>query len=173
MSDCGGEILVACIGNIFLGDDGFGAEVARALAAIELPAEAKLVDYGIRGFDLAYALLEPWRAMILVDAIARGSAAGSLYLLQAAAGPDSDQPCADDFNPHAMSPAQVLALARSLGVVRAPIYIVGCEPQDFGDDLEGRMELSAVVAAAVPEAAKMVLRLIEQLTHAGDVVCAS
>ena len=159
---------MGCIGNIFLGDDGFGVEAARALAAAELPAEAKLVDYGIRGLDLAYALLQPWRAVILVDAIAQGGAAGSLYLLQATAGPEADHPCADDFNPHAMSPAQVLALARSLGAVRAPIYIVGCEPQDFGAELEGRMGLSPAVAAAVPESARMVLRLIEQLTEAGD-----
>jgi hydrogenase maturation protease len=159
-----GQILVGCIGNIFLGDDGFGVEAARALAAAELPADAKLVDYGIRSLDLAYALLQPWRAVILVDAIAQGGAAGSLYLLQAMDEPETNREHVDDFNPHAMSPAQVLALARSLGAVTAPIYIVGCEPQDFGTELEGRMGLSPAVAAAVPESARLVVRLIEQWT---------
>jgi hydrogenase maturation protease len=162
-----GQILVACIGNIFLGDDGFGVEAARALAATGLPPEVRLVDYGVRGLDLAYALLEPWRAVILVDAIARGGAAGSLYLLEAQNEQAHAGAKADGFNPHAMSPAQVLTLARSLGNITTPIYIVGCEPQDFGAELEGRMGLSAAVAAAVPEAARMVLQLIEQLTGAG------
>jgi len=163
-----GQILVGCIGNIFLGDDGFGVEAARALAAVDLPAEAKLVDYGIRALDLAYALLQPWRAVILVDTIARSGAAGSLYLLEAQDEQGHDGEKVDDFNPHAMSPVQMVALARSLGNITAPIYIVGCEPQDFGAELEGRMGLSPEVAAAVPEAARMVLRLIEQLAEAGD-----
>lgn len=162
-----GQILVGCIGNIFLGDDGFGVEAARALAAAGLPPEVKLVDYGIRGLDVAYALLQPWRAVILVDAIAHGGAPGSLYLLEAKNDPDADRARPEDFNPHAMSPAQVLALARSLGTVTAPLYIVGCEPQDFGSELEGRMGLSAAVAAAVPESVRMVLHLIEQLMGAG------
>lgn len=166
MNQCDGKILVACIGNIFLGDDGFGAEAARALAAAGLPAEASLVDYGIRSFDLAYALLEPWRAVILVDAVARGGAAGSLYRLQA--NVEEDAQADSDFNPHAMSPAQVLALARTLGAIRAPVYLIGCEPHDFGAELEGRIGLSPAVAAAVPESAKMVMQLIEQLTKAGD-----
>jgi hydrogenase maturation protease len=157
---------VGCIGNIFLGDDGFGVEAARALAAAGLRPEAKLVDYGIRGLDLAYALLQPWRAVILVDAIAQGGAGGTLYLLKADDTGANEQ--GGEFNAHAMSPAQVLALARSLGPVTAPIYIVGCEPQDFGAELEGRMGLSAAVAAAVPESARMVSQLIEQLAGAGN-----
>lgn len=172
MNDRKDQILVACIGNIFLGDDGFGVEAARALAAAGVPADARLVDYGIRGLDLAYALLEPWRAVILVDAIARGGAPGDLYLLEANAEPDSSAESAEDFNPHAMAPAQVLALARSLGKITAPVYIVGCEPQDFGAELEGRMGLSTAVDAAVPKSAAMVLHLIEQLIGAGAIACA-
>lgn len=161
------QILIGCIGNIFLGDDGFGVEAARALAAAGLPAEVELVDYGIRGLDLAYALLHPWRAVILVDAVARGGAAGSLYLMEARDKRADEGLLSDSVNPHAMSPALVLELARSLGTVTAPIYIVGCEPQDFGAELEGRMGLSPAVAAAVPEATKMVRGLIDQLTGAG------
>lgn len=161
-----GKILIACIGNLFLGDDGFGWEAARALAASGVPKKAVLVDYGIRGIDLAYALLDPWRAVILVDAIARGGAPGTLYLLE----PDAEAAARDTFNPHAMHPAQVLQLARSLGPVTAPVTIVGCEPQDFGAELEGRIGLSPAVAAAIPEAVAMVRRLVRDLAAAGALI---
>ena len=151
------RILVACIGNIFLGDDGFGSAVARALAREPLPADAKIVDYGIRGLDLTYALLEPYESIIFVDAIARGGTPGTVYLLQ----PTEDSASmAAALDPHSMHPACLLALARSLGEITAAISIVGCEPADFGDELEGRMGLSPPVAAAVPHAVAAVRELI-------------
>ncbi|HZZ40886.1 MAG TPA: hydrogenase maturation protease [Acidobacteriaceae bacterium] len=154
------KVLVACIGNIFLGDDGFGFEVAQALAGCPPPKGVEVRDYGIRGLDLAYALLCPWRAVLLVDAIQRGAAPGTVYLLQ----PEEVKPASHmPLDPHAMDPLRVLATARSLGEIRAAIYIVGCEPEDLGDETEGRMGLSPAVAAAVPEAVKMVLRVAEKL----------
>lgn len=153
-------ILVACIGNIFLGDDGFGFEVAQALAGCVLPAGVEVRDYGIRGLDLAYALLRPWRAVILVDAIVRGGVPGTVYLLQ----PERSDAEAAGVDPHGMDPVRVLATARSLGEVSAEIFIVGCEPQDFGDEMEGRMGLSPVLRAAIPEAVRMVQQLAERLT---------
>jgi hydrogenase maturation protease len=162
------QVLIACIGNLFLGDDGFGVEAARALAAAGLPSEAVLVDYGIRGLDLAYALLEPWRAVILVDAVARGGQPGSLYLLE----PNTEPDATAELNPHAVAPAQVLALARSLGEIRAPITIVGCEPRDFGEELEGRMGLSSPVAAALPQCVAAVQHLISEMTSTGAPIAA-
>ena len=158
-----GRILIACIGNIFLGDDAFGVEVARELAGHELPEEVAVVDYGIRGLDLAYALLEPWRAVVIVDAIAREGAPGDLYLLEIE--PDAGTEAV--FDPHAMDPFRVFALARSLGEISAPISVVGCEPALFGDEFEGRMGLSQPVAAAVPEAAEMVEQLVRRLLPEG------
>jgi hydrogenase maturation protease len=160
VTDSEGKILIASIGNIFLGDDAFGVQVARELWVLELPEEAVVADYGIRSFDLAYALLEPWRAIILVDAIASGGAPGSLYFLQ----PDADADNGASIDPHAMGPAQVLAMAHALGPITAPIYIVGCEPQDLGGELEGRIGLSPAVVAAVPRAVAMIERLVGQLT---------
>ena len=158
-----GRILVACVGNIFLGDDAFGVEVARELAGHNLPEEVVVVDYGIRGLDLAYALLQPWRAVVIVDAIAREGTAGDLYLLETE--PDGgNEPALD---PHAMDPFRVFALARTLGEISAPIYVVGCEPALFGDEFEGRMGLSEPVAAAVPDAADMVERLVRRLLPDG------
>jgi len=91
-----GKILVACIGNIFLGDDAFGVEVAREIAGHHLPEEVAVVDYGIRGLDLAYALLLPWRAIVIVDAIARGGVRVDLYLLEME--PDASDEAG--FDPH-------------------------------------------------------------------------
>ncbi len=76
------QILVACVGNIFLGDDGFGVEVAQSLSKRQLPESVQVKDFGIRGFDLAYALLDPWDTVIIVDALPRGEAAGTLYVLE-------------------------------------------------------------------------------------------
>jgi len=157
-------ILVACIGNIFLGDDSFGCEVAQALARGSLPAGVEARDYGIRGFDLAWELLRPWKAVLLVDTVTRGGEPGTLYLLQPSeSDPPSGGPALD---PHAMDPVQVLAAARALGRISAAIYIVGCEPQDFGDGAEGRMGLSPPVTAAVPQAVAMIRELAGKLAAA-------
>jgi hydrogenase maturation protease len=161
-----GEILVAGIGNIFLGDDAFGVEVARALASTAMPPEAVLVDFGIRGLDLAFALLEPWRAIILIDAISRGGAPGDIYLLE----PSNEPGCASGFDPHAMDPLHVLAAARSIGEITAPVYIVGCEPHSLGE-LEGRMGLSAVVRRSVPESVTVVHHLLARLVRGRASAC--
>jgi hydrogenase maturation protease len=157
--------LVAGIGNIFLGDDGFGCEVVRALVHAEIPVQTKVVDFGIRGLDLAYALLEPYETVIFVDAIARARTPGTVYLLQPVDTVGYKETALD---PHSMDPMHLMAMARSLGEITADIFIVGCEPLDFGDELEGRMELSEPVALAVPEAARVVLGLILN-RHSQDV----
>ena len=159
------NILVACVGNIFFGDDGFGVEVARTLDSIDLPDQVAVVDFGIRGLDLAYALLEPWRAVVIVDAMARGGSPGDLYLLAL------EQETAADatFDAHSMDPSRVVALARSLGDVSAPIYVIGCEPAGFGDQFEGEMGISPPVASAIPEAARMIESLTRRLLLEGAV----
>jgi hydrogenase maturation protease len=157
-------ILVAGVGNIFLGDDAFGIEVVRSLAKRPLPEGVSVKDFGIRGFDLAYALLDPWDAVVFVDALPRGEVPGTLYMLEpdvAAMG----NPASPDMamNPHGMDPVRVLNLAASMGTIAARVLIVGCEPRDFGDELEGRMGLSAPVQGAVDEAAKMVEDLVGRI----------
>jgi hydrogenase maturation protease len=158
------KILVAGVGNIFLGDDGFGVEVALALSQRQLPESLKVKDFGIRGFDLAYALLDSWDAVIIVDALPRGEAAGTLYVVEPDLAALPGVASADTaINPHGMDPVRVLNLAASQGTISAQVLVVGCEPQDFGDELEGRMGLSAPVQAAVEEAAKMVLELAARI----------
>jgi len=162
------QILVACIGNIFLGDDGFGVEVARELEQTQLSSGVKVVDFGIRGLDMAYALLHPWQAVVMVDAIKRGGSPGTLYLMQ----PGDSSSAQPGLDPHDMDPVRVIKTARSLGEVNAELFIVGCEPKDFGDEVEGRMGLSMQVQAAVPEAVSMVREMVSRLEQRSTHACA-
>ena len=156
------RVLVAGIGNVFLGDDGFGVEVTRRLAGRALPAGVHVADFGIRGLDLAYALQDGYEAVVFVDAAPRGEAPGTLSVLEAAA--DGAEPVVD---PHAMDPVRVLALARALGTVPERVLVVACEPEVVvrgvhDDDLVA--ELSGPVRAAVDEAVELVESLVRELT---------
>ena len=155
------RILVACIGNIFLGDDGFGVEVANRLAPRISPQQVSVKDFGIRGFDLAYALMDPYDLTILVDACARGGAPGTVYLIE----PDPIDEATLNSNParmeaHGMNPMNVLRLVKSLGGEPGRVVIVGCEPADLGSDEDGKMGLSEPVMAAVDDAIAMIEELI-------------
>jgi len=156
------RILIACIGNIFLGDDGFGTEVARRLAGRPLPPGVVLKDFGIRGVDLNYALLDPYELIILVDACARAGEPGSVYLIE----PDPVDsngygPTPANWDMHGMNPLSVLRTVKSMGGTRGRILIVGCEPADLGGE-EGRLGLSDPVQAAVDEAVAMIEGLVSK-----------
>jgi hydrogenase maturation protease len=158
------RILIAGIGNIFHGDDAFGVEVAHLLLNRSLPPEARVVDFGIRGFDLAYALLDGYDITILVDATSRGGEAGTLYTIEI--DPDApsglDEPRIDVAT-HGMNPMRVLQMAKSMGGTTGRILLVGCEPETLGSEEEGQMGLSATVAAAVETAANVVEALVARL----------
>ncbi|WP_169981439.1 MULTISPECIES: hydrogenase maturation protease [unclassified Microbispora] len=144
--------LVAGVGNVFLGDDGFGVAVARHLAATGVPDGVAVGDFGIRGIHLAYELTSGYDLAILVDAVPAGRAPGTLCVLE----PTSPEP-ADLVDAHAMTPGAVLTLASGLDLPRGGrVLLVGCEPADVSPG----MDLSPPVAAAVPEAAGLVLELI-------------
>ena len=160
------RLLIAGIGNIFLGDDAFGCEVARRLAARPLPDGVRLVDFGIRGFDLALALLdENVDAAILIDAAPRGAAPGTLFVIEPEWGQPME-PGTGDASPleaHALDPVQVLRLVVRLGGQPKPVVLVACEPTPFDADEDPPMELSAPVQAAVEEAVRMVESLVAQI----------
>src|SRR5690242_11935071 len=123
------RILVACVGNIFLGDDAFGVEVARRLARRELPDGVRVGDFGIRGLDLTYALLDGYEAVVLVDAAPRGGPPGTLYVLDVAGEglPDAEG-AAPVIETHGMDPVKVLRLAAALGGPVGRLLLVACEP---------------------------------------------
>jgi hydrogenase maturation protease len=154
------RILVAGIGNIFLGDDGFGVEVARRLAIRELPTGVRVADFGIRGFDLAYALQDGYETTILVDAYPHGQPPGTVSLIE----PDltglgkQDQAIVET---HGMNPLNVLRMALATNGSLGTVLLVGCEPATFGGE-EGAMGLSHPVEAAVDEAVTMVIAVVEK-----------
>jgi hydrogenase maturation protease len=158
-SQTGKSILVACIGNIFLGDDGFGCEVARSLAQRSWPENVRVVDFGIRGFDLTYALLDGPDVTIFVDAIPRGNEPGTLYTIELDEVESID--AGEMIDAHDMNPLKVLSMAKSMGAEFKKILLVGCEPATFGPE-EGQFGLSAPVAVAVPLAVKVVESLVEK-----------
>ena len=155
------RILVAGIGNIFLGDDAFGVEVVRELTRSELPEGVNVVDFGIRGYDLAYAIMDGYAATILIDAAARGNPPGTLYLIE----PDQEELSkleAEVPDGHSLGLGQVLRLVQSFGGVIARLYLVGCEPAVLETE-DGQIGLSEPVQAAVPQAVDMIRTLINDI----------
>jgi len=172
------RILVAGVGNIFRGDDAFGVEVIRLLAGRALPDAVRVKDFGIRGHDLAYAILDGYDAVILVDAVARaarppqadergagdqtdrGGKPGTLYVLEL----DADEAAEPrSVEGHSIDLPAVFGLVRALGGRFPPVYLVGCEPAELGLDDEGAMGLSEPVATALEVAAGRVEALVADL----------
>ncbi len=147
------KILVAGIGNVFLSDDAFGVEVVARLLERPHPDHVTVGDFGIRGFDLAYALMEDYDLAILVDALPHGQPPGTLYVVE----PDPKMAGAA-LEGHAMNPMAVFSLVATMGGTTPRVLIVGCEPQS----VEEGMGLSDVVAAAVTGAVEMVENLVKQ-----------
>jgi hydrogenase maturation protease len=144
------RILVAGIGNIFLGDDGFGPEVIRH-AAPRLDQRqfdgrtVKVVDYGIRGMHLAYDLLEDWEGLVLIDAVPDRGAPGTLHVFEA--NHQTLAPTAG-LEAHSMDPAAVFATLAALGGTAPRTVVVGCEVENIDEG----MGLTDAVSAAVPGA---------------------
>jgi hydrogenase maturation protease len=158
------RILIAGVGNIFLGDDAFGVEVAQRLTRRALPDEVCVVDFGIRGLDLTYALLDGYEAVILVDALPRGGPPGTLYVLEVA--PDEPS-AAEDAGPlietHNLDPVKVLRLAAAMGARVGRLLVVGCEPVPLDESDDMQMGMSAAARAAVEEAVPLVESLVARL----------
>jgi hydrogenase maturation protease len=156
------RVLVAGIGNVFLGDDGFGVALAGRLAQQELPRGVDVVDFGIRGMDLAYAMQDGYDALLLLDATPRGEPPGTLYVIE----PELDE-AETALDTHGMDPVKVLSLARALGGSPPRTLVVGCEPltRMSADDENVVAELSEPVRMALDEAARLVESLLDDLTE--------
>jgi hydrogenase maturation protease len=160
------RVLVAGVGNIFLGDDAFGVEVVRELARRPLPAGVRVADFGIRGLDLTLALLDGYEAAVVVDATPRGGPPGTLYVLEVEppeAGADGVS-----LEGHNLDPARVFRLAASLGSPVRRLIVVGCEPGRAADTEEMAAGLSDPVRATIGEAARLVEEVVGRLLAAEE-----
>jgi hydrogenase maturation protease len=170
------RLLIAGVGNIFLGDDGFGVEVASRLTSADLPEWAHVVDYGIRGMHLAYDLANGYDSMILVDATPRGGAPGTIYVIEPDLAPALGETVPEEgtaapdeagyplFNAHGMQPDVVFSMLGMLDAGAREVLVVGCEPAsvDYG------IGLSAPVQNAVDEAVRVVLDLVAGAAASGE-----
>jgi hydrogenase maturation protease len=152
-SDVGRGVLVAGVGNLFLGDDGFGPRVVQSLAVGGVPEHVRAVDYGIRGMHLAYDLLDEYDALVIVDCLPGDGGPGEVVVLQV--GPEDLGH--GDIDAHGMDPFAVLSSLERLGGTLPPTYVVGCRPLT----VEEGIGLSKPVQDAVPAALTAVRTLLE------------
>jgi hydrogenase maturation protease len=158
------RILIAGVGNIFLGDDAFGVEVVRLLQQRSWPDNVRVVDFGIRGLDLAYTLFDGYDALILVDATPRGRPPGTLYVIEPDLTELKDQRLQETtVETHGLDPVKVFGLVQALGGQLPWLRVVGCEPATLGSEEDPALGLSAPVLAAVDEAVRMVEALLEDV----------
>ncbi len=156
------RVLVAGIGNIFLGDDGFGSEVVRNAEIGQDDPTVRIIDYGIRGMHLAYDLLEEWDALVLVDAVPNRGTPGALHVFQADCDEDPDHESGAStagMDAHSMDPTAVFASLRALGGSPPYTVVVGCE----AGSVEEGIGLTEAVAKAVPRAARAVEEIVTAL----------
>ncbi len=145
------KILVACLGNIFYGDDGFGVEVAKELLKKDLLENVTVKDFGIRGVDLAFELAEDYELVILVDTMKVGAKSGSVFVLE----PKLDGQNNEEIS-HDLTPAKALQLAQNLKAKPKKMLLVACKPVN----LEFNDEMSEAVKKAVGIAVEKVLEII-------------
>ena len=161
------RILIAGVGNVLYGDDAFGSDVAGRLAEHALPDGVRVIDFGIRGFDLVTALLDPYDVVIIVDTLSQGNHPGALRVFDS-----QDDLTIEPLSPgcrpewHSLDPATALAMARSLGGSPGRVILVGCELGRSLEPTAPRMGMSDPVQAAVDEAVRLILSLVAQLNKA-------
>ena len=155
-------VLVACVGNIFLSDDGFGVEVAAALSRAPMPDGVKVVDFGIRSVHLVYELLEGYDVLVVVDTVAQQEGSpGTLYVIEpelAARDEPADPLPEVMLDPHDLTPGGVMSLVPTLGGAVGRILVVGCQPEVLDDGIG----LSPAVQAAVQPAADLVREVVRR-----------
>jgi hydrogenase maturation protease len=163
------RILIAGVGNLFMGDDAFGCEVARRMAQRSLPDGVRVIDFGIRSLDLTYAMLERYDAVILVDAAPRGHVPGTLFVIE----PRVSEAQNVTLDGHGMDPVKVLEAVAALGGSVDRVLVVGCEPAPRDPDADWEMSLSEPVKAAVEEAIPLIESLIAGISGSPSLVASN
>ena len=160
------QILVAAVGNMWLGDDGFGGQVAKLLQERSLAPGVQVVDFGTGGLDLAYEVMRGYDALVLVDVSRQGGEPGTLYVMEA--DEDSIEGEIEDgavIDPHGMDPRTVLRFVKAVGGWPGKVVVVACEPAQVE---EMRVGLSEQVAAVVGKAVEVVEQQIDEIVALPD-----
>lgn len=158
------RVLVAGMGNDLCRDDGFGIVAARRFSETAMPEGVRVYEAGIGGIGLIQELMDGYDALVILDAVDRSGAPGTVYLLETQVpeieelSTESKQGFVADM--HYTVPSKALTLARALDVLPPRVYILGCQPKDCGLG----MNLSEPVEAGVAEAVRRLRELTVQLT---------
>jgi hydrogenase maturation protease len=155
-------ILVAGVGNIFMGDDAFGVEVIKRMSSMKFPDEVRIIDFGIRGLDLVYALQDGYDTTILVDACSQGKPAGTIYVIEPDLGAANANASTGVVDSHGMDPMNVIRIAQAMNAPLKRLLVVGCEPETLGGE-QGQMGLSSTVEAALDEAVRVVESVVKRI----------
>ncbi|HET7659901.1 MAG TPA: hydrogenase maturation protease [Oryzihumus sp.] len=155
------RVLVAGVGNIFRGDDGFGSAVMGRLAGHVWPEGVTAKDFGIGGIHLAYELVDGWDGLVLVDAVDRSAEPGTLFVIEPDLAAAEAAPVSM-LDAHDLAPQAVLAMVPRLGGRLGRVRVLGCQPASLDDGLG----LSAPVTAVLDAAAALVLRLVDEAVRA-------
>ncbi len=160
------RVLVAGVGNVLQGDDGFGVRVVQELATrTDLPPGVNVIEVGIGGMRMVQELFSGYSALVVVDAVDRGGKPGTTYLLEAEV-PDLADMSAEEredhlADMHLATPARAFVLAKGLGVLPPRVYILGCQPASIAELYIG---LSEAVEAAVAPTVERLVREVRRLT---------
>lgn len=158
------KTLVAGMGNVLRGDDGFGIRVIDELKQNHIfTDDVNLYEAGIGGISLVQELMSGYDALIVIDAVEKGAAPGTVFVLEPMDGKveiknlELHQKMVDM---HYADPSKVLLMAKAVNVCPPIVYIVGCQPE-FVDEAEEGLRPS--VENAIPQAINEVISLLEQL----------
>ncbi len=146
-----GRVLVAGVGNVLRGDDGFGPAVTELLG--HLPDGADVVETGIGGIALLQELMGGYDGLVLIDAVDRGALPGTLFAITPEVEETGHVPDVHLANPH-----RVLSMAKTMGILPDRVLIVGCQPLDVEEMCQG---LSAPVQRALAPAVKRIEETVD------------
>jgi hydrogenase maturation protease len=152
---------------VLQGDDGFGVAVAQRLAQRpDLPPNVKVVETGIGGISLVQELFDVYDVLLMVDAVDRRGAPGTIFLLETQVQDLREWPQdqRQEFlaNMHMTTPTRALVLARALGVLPPSVYLLGCQPELFDELVIG---LSPAVERAVELSVDRLIGELHRLTN--------
>ncbi len=153
-----GRILVLCLGNPLMGDDGVGTVVAERLSSIKLPEGVKVVEGGTGGLRLIDEMCG-FDKVVVVDAVKTGGPPGRIVTLNMKELL-SGQPEGLNRYAHGVDLVSAVKLGYELFPDKMPaeIVLVGVEAKR----IEPGVGLSKEVEKTLPRIIETLLRIVEE-----------